>query len=368
MSSKDTKRNKQLAVCLILLPMVIAAIYYAFFAQNRYVSTSLVAVRQVGGHETPQLPGLAAMMGGVNPASREETLYLREYITSNDMLNILEDKLKWREKYIGRWQDPFFWLPEDASREDALDYYRRMVKAHFDEITGLLTVEVQAFDQGFAQESLKVILAESERFINELSHRMARDQMRFAQSELANARKAYEDRRAAMLDFQSANNLLDAQAAAHARAGVIADIEGQLSRERASLQAMLATLHADSPQVRQQKIRIQALEHQIKAEGKSLISSSEGGQLNVVAAKYRNLSIDAGIAEDAYKFAVSAVETARIEASKKLRALVTVVMPNQPEDAVYPWRAYSLITLFLGLLLFYGIVRFVLATIEDHRD
>ncbi|MDQ2147702.1 ABC transporter permease [Alcaligenaceae bacterium C4P045] len=368
MSSRDTKRNKWLAIWLIVLPMVLAVIYYALFAQNRYVSTSLVAVRQVGGHEAPQIPGLAAMMGVINPASREETLYLREFITSADMLNVLESKLDWRSRYEGHWRDPFYWLREDASREDTIDFYRRVVKAHFDEITGLLSVEVQAFDQEFAQASLKVILTESERFINELSHRMAREQMAFSQSELANARRAYEDRRAAMLDFQSANNLLDAQASAHARAGVIADIEGLLTRERAALKGMMATLSPESPQVRQQRIRIQALEQQIKAEGKSLISSSAGEQLNVVAARYRNLSIDSGIAEDAYKFAVSAVETARVEASKKLRALVTVVMPNEPEEPVYPWRIYSLITIFLGLLLLYGIVRFVLATIEDHKD
>ncbi|MNS89097.1 hypothetical protein D3C72_1230970 [compost metagenome] len=57
-----------------------------------------------------------------------------------------------------------------------------------------------------------------------------------------------------------------------------------------------------------------------------------------------------------------------MEASKKLRSLVTVVSPNLPDRAVYPERIYNLITLLVALGLLYGIVRFVIATVEDHRD
>lgn len=364
----ESFKTRRLAILVIGLPMLIAILYYAVFAMDRYVSIAQVAVRQAGSHDAPQLPGLAVMLGGINPTSREETLYLREFITSNDMLNVLQKKLNWDSHYQGFFRDPLYWLSADRTREELLEYYQRMVTAHFDEQTGLLTVEVQAFDEDFAQETLRAILTESERFVNELSHRMAREQMKFAQTELANARKVYEDRRAEVLQFQSNNKLLDAQAAAQARAGVIAELEGQLTRERAALKGLQASLNADSPQVRQLKIRIRALEQQVDAEGKRLVSQSSGDQLNVVAAKFRNLTIDSGIAEEAYKFAVSAVETARIEASKKIRSLVTVVSPNHPEEAIYPRRIYNLITIFLGLLLLYGIARFIVATIEDHRD
>lgn len=348
--------------------MILALLYYSFFALDRYVSIAQVTVRQAGAHDAPQLPGLAVMLGGVNPTSREETLFLREFITSMDMLNVLQTKLKWSDHYAGRWRDPVYWLNSSTSQEELLDYYRRMVSAYFDEQTGLLEVEVQAFDHAFAQEVLKAILAESERFVNELSHRMAREQMRFAQTELANARSVYENRRDEMIKFQSANKLLDAQAAAQARASVISELEAELTREKAALKGMLASLNGDSPQVKQQRIRIRALEQQVDAEGKRLVSQADGDQLNVVAAKYRNLAIDAGISEEAYKFAVSAVETARVEASKKIRSLVTIVSPNKPEEALYPRRLYNLITIFIVLLLLYGIARFVIATIEDHRD
>jgi len=361
-------KSKRLFVWLVGIPLALAIIYYSIFALDRYVSLAQVAVRQVGNNEAPQVPGLAVMLSGLNPTSREETLYLREFLTSQDMLNVLQSKLDWSAHYAGRWHDPLFWLSSDAAQEDLLEYYRRMVSAHFDEQTGLLSVSVQAFDSAFAEKTLKVMLGESERFVNELSHRMAREQMTFAQSELAKARAVYEERREDMLAFQSNNNLLDAEATAKARAEIIAELEASLTKERTVLKKLSATLDADTPQVRQQRNRIRALEQQLAVETQRLVSQKGGDKLNVVASRYRNLTIDAAIAEEAYKFAVSSVESARIEASKKLRSLVTVVSPNAPDKAIYPERIYNLVTLFIALLLLYGIARFVIATIEDHRD
>lgn len=368
MTNFEKLKSKRLMLWLVGVPMLIALIYYSFFALDRYVSSAQVAVRQVGNNETPQMPGLAVMLSGLNPTSREETLYLREFLTSQDMLNVLEQKLAWSKHYAERWRDPVYWLRQDAAREDMLKFYRRVVTAHFDEQTGLLRISVEALDPVFAEQALKVMQGESERFVNELSHRMAREQMSFAQSELGKARMAYEEKREALLSFQGSNNLLDAEATAKARSLVISELEAKITMERATLKGLLATLQEGTPQVRQQRIRIRALEQQLVSENQRLVSRKDGDQLNVVASRYRNLTIDASIAEEAYKFAVGSVESARIEASKKIRSLVTVVTPNAPDKAIYPERIYNLITLFIGLMLFYGIARFVIATIEDHRD
>ncbi|QWF51057.1 ABC transporter permease [Bordetella hinzii] len=364
----DSLKKKWLLVWVVCLPLILAAIYYFFFAQDRYVSTAQVVVRQSGRTETPQVPGLASVLGGLNPVSREETLFLREFLTSQDMLNVLQEQLNWSNHYAENMRDPLYWLAKDAPEEDVLRYFRRVVTAHFDEQTGLLAVNVEAFDRAFAQKTLALILAESEKFVNEISHRMARDQMAFAQNELISARKAYEERREDLIAFQSNNNLLDAEATARARADVIAELEGGITKEKARLKALQATLDSNTPQVRQQTTLIRAMEQQLVAETQRLVSQQGNDKLNVIASRYRNLTIDARIAEETCKFAVGAVETARIEASKKLRSLVTVVSPNLPDRALYPERIYILFTLLLGLLLIYGIVRFVIATIQDHRD
>jgi len=369
MTSLNIFKKKILFAWIVIFPMAVAILYYTFFAMDRYVSVAQVVVRQPGNESSKlSVPSIALMMSGINPASREETLYLREYIMSIDMLNVLESELNWHEHFSKQWRDPLFWVGKDVPREELLEYYNRLVDAQFDETTGLLTVEVQALDPEFSQQVLKLILSRSEAFVNEISHRMARDQMKFAETELELARKKYEDEKRVMLEFQSRSEHLNAQAAAESRANIIATLEAELTTQRAALNGLLSTLNPNTPQVRQQKARIGALEQQLAAEKRTLLSSAQGDKLNVVAARYRDLAIDVGIAEEAYKASIVAVENARIEIAKKIRSLVTVVSPNLPQSAIYPERIYNLFTLFVALLLVYGVARFVIATIEDHRD
>ncbi|WP_442777500.1 ABC transporter permease [Pseudomonas sp. P14-2025] len=348
--------------------MILAAVYYGVFAVDRFVSSAQVVVRQDGNNQGAQVPGLATLLTGANPASREETLYLREYITSMDMMLLLESKLHWIEQYAAQRGDVFFWLDKDAPREDLLEYYQRMVSAHYDETTGLLRVEVQAFTPELSEQMLRVILQASEHFVNEVSHNIAREQMKFAQGELETARVNYSKRKTQLLNFQNDNKVLDGGNTAQSRATIIADLESQYTKEQAALTEMNFKLRADAPQVRQQRQKVEAITQQLAKEKRLLVSSPQGSQLNVVASRYQQLTLDAGIAEESYKTAVAALDNARIEASKKIRTLVTVVSPNTPQLALYPERLYNLATILLGLLMVFGITRFILASIEDHRD
>lgn len=175
MSSTGKKKSWRLALAMVIVPLILAAVYYGVFAIDRYVSSAQVVVRQDGSNQGAQVPGLATLLTGTNPASREETLYLREYIVSTDMMLLLEDRLHWVEHYAAQRDDIFFWLDKNAEREDLLKYYQRMVSANYDETTGLLRVEVQAFSPEMSEQMLRVILQASEHFVNEVSHSIARE-------------------------------------------------------------------------------------------------------------------------------------------------------------------------------------------------
>lgn len=368
MSSRSGLKGWTLLALTFGLPLILAIIYYTTFAVDRYVSSAQVVVREENSSSSSQVSGLSMLLTGASPASREETLYLREYISSMDMMLLLEDRLHWIDKYSEQHSDLFFRLDKASAREDILKYYQRIVTAHFDETTGLLTVSVQAFDAGLAQEMLKTILSASEHFVNEVSHSIAREQMRFSQGELEKARQLYNDRKDELLTFQNQNKVLDGQTSAQGRATIIATLEGEYSAQQAIFTEMQYKLRSDSPQVRQQRLKINALEQQLAAEKKHLVSAPAGDQLNVIASKFQQLTLDAGIAEESYKSAVVALENARIESYKKIRTLVTVVSPNAPDMAIYPERWYNLITIAIALLMLYGIARFLIASIEDHRD
>lgn len=349
--------------------MLLAIVYYGFFALDRYESQAEVVVRQPGNNAAlGGAVGLAMLVGGANPTSREETLFLQTYITSNDMLEVLERELDWSSQYAGRLRDPLYWLDPEGAREDVLTYYQKVIKATLDETNGLLKVSVQAFEPEFAHAVLQTIMRQSQQMINELSRQMAREQLRFAQLELAAAKRLYENKRQVLVDYQNKTNILDIEATATARATLINELEAQLVQTRAELTALVTDLSPQSPQVQQKKTQIQAVEQELNVERQRLTSSLTELGLNTLASAYRELTVDAGIAEEGYKFAVMAVENARIEATKQLRSLLVVVSPNLPEDPTYPERLYNLIALLIGLFMLYGIFRFVAATINDHRD
>ncbi|OZI48374.1 ABC transporter permease [Bordetella genomosp. 4] len=370
MNSKLKRRNRLLQLFIIVVPMVLAIIYYGFLAVNRYASTAqIVVVDSVGSSSMPQqTAGAAILASTAKQVSKQETIFLYEYLTSPDMLEALEARLKWHEHFADQYSDPFYWIGDKVSREDLLKFYERLITVHVDELTGLLTVEAQGLSPEFAHSTLTAMLKQSQDFINDVSRQLATDQVKFAEDELIKARIDYENKRAALVEFQSKNSLLDAEAAAKSQAGIIATLEATLATEQANLKALLSTLNPNSPQVRQQQNRVAALKKQLDAEKNALVSSSQDGHLNVIAAAYRKLTVDAEIAEEAYKLSVSALQNAKIEANKNIHSLVTVVKPNMPEDPTYPYKLYNLLTLLVILLFIYGITRFVIASIEDHRD
>ncbi|MVW73296.1 ABC transporter permease [Bordetella sp. 15P40C-2] len=370
MNKSSKRRNRRLQLWIIGIPMLLAAIYYAVLAVDRYASIAQVVVVDSAGAAAmaQQNAGAAILATSTRQISKAETIFLYEYLTSPDMLQQLEKRLQWHEHFADQLTDPFYWLSKTVSREDLLKFYERVVTVHIDEMTGLISIEVEGLTPEFAHKTLSVILDESQKYINDVSRQIARNQVLFAEEELAKAHADYERKREELVEFQSKNSLLDAEASAKSQAGIIAGLEATIATEKATLKSLQATLNADSPQVRQQKNRLSALERQLNAEKANLVSSSQGGHLNVVAAAYRKLSVDAEIAEQAYRLSVSALQNAKIEANKNVHSLVTVVQPNLPEDPTYPHKLYNLITLFVALLLIYGIVRFVIASIEDHRD
>lgn len=370
MDQNNKRRNRRLELFIIVVPMVIAIVYYSFFAVDRYASTAQVVVVDSAGASSlaQQTAGAAILASTAKQVSRQETIFLYEYLSSPDMLAALEKDLKWHEHFAAQYSDPVYWIAKKVSREDLLKFYERLITVHVDELTGLLTVEAQGLSPEFAHTTMTTMLRQSQKFINDLSRQLATDQVKFAEDELIKARADYEHKRAALIEFQNKNGLLDAEASAKSQAGIIATLEATLATERASLKGLLATLNPNAPQVRQQQVRVTAIQKQLDAEKTALVSSPQQGHLNVVAADYRKLSVDTEIAEEAYKLSVSALQNAKIEANKNIHSLVTVVQPNMPEDATYPYRLYNLLTLLVILFFIYGITRFVIASIEDHRD
>lgn len=360
-------RNLRLGV--IAIPWLIAAIYLAVFAADRYVSESVVVVRQEGtAVSIPSgVEALSAMFGS-SAASREDQYMLQAHILSADMLLQVHDKLDLRQAYSRPKMDFIFRMGKDAPLEGFLKYYRSRIEVNVDDASGLLTIRTQAFTPRIAQAVNQEVVAISERFINESSHRLARDQMSFAESELTKARARLDDARDRLLAFQEEHNVLDPTAQAVANTGLTAELQAMQARYEAELKGRLAYLNDGAPQVAALQAQIEGIRQQLEAERRRSVTDAEGVSLNVLAGRYQELLAELEFVSDAYRGALTGLETARIESTRKLKSLVLVESPALPESAEYPRRIYMLTALLMGLTLLYGIGRLVVATIEDHQE
>jgi len=359
--------KKSLSFWVIVVPLALALVYFTVIAADRYVSETKISVKESGDVTASAVTGIASLLTGSNTNSREETLYLMEYIHSLDMLNHLDSKLDLRAAYGAEKLDLIYRLWGDTSQEWFLSYYRNRVEVLFDDLTGLLTVRVQGFEPEFSQAVSREILAQSERFINEISHRLAREQLAFAEGELRKAADRMQIAKGQLVAFQNKHGLFDPLSQAQAGAGLGFQLDAEIARKEAELTAMLGYLQESAPQVVKHRNEIAALKAQARIEQKK-VASGGGQRLNTLAAQFQNLTLEAGFAEEAYKAALSAVETTRIEASRKIKSLVVIQSPSKPQIAEYPQRLYNLATLLVALILLYGIVLLAIATVKDHQD
>lgn len=347
----------------VFAPTVAAALYLFLIATDQYVSEARFTIR--GGQET-MAPGMEfALLTGFGDPSRDESLIARDYLLSQDLLEELDRRFDLRSKFSAPEIDVLSRLAPDASREEFLEYWRGMVDVRYDERSGITTVRMRGFVRDEASQVLEAALGAAERLINDISHRIARESLRFSNEELARQEQRVAAARAKLTAFQDRHGLVDPNATTTAILGLVAKLETDLAKERAALSQLRTYLSEDSLEVKNAVARVKALEEEIRSESARL-AGSRGDEINTLVAEHQHLQAELEFANQAYRMALAAAETARIDAQKKQKHLVTVVRPNLPDEASYPRRFYWLATLFAGLLVAYGIGAMVIATIKDH--
>lgn len=348
----------------VLIPIIILSFYYIFIASDKFVSISKITIKQTG--ERPSSFNLSLFSIG-NPTVREDAMYLQEYILSYDMLDYLERKLGLKRIYQDKKIDFFQRLSPEATHEEFFKYYKKhIVNIFFDDTSSILTIEVYAFRPEDAKKINEAILEQCDRFINGVSHKIAKEQMSFIEQELSYANQKMQIAKNNLIKFQNTYKVMDPTQETQAKAVLISQLETQLANQEAQLKTLLSYLTEDSFQVQVLKNQIKALKDQIEKE-KTKMVGVEDTKLNKLALDYLNLKLDADFAADVYKATLSAFETTRVEASRKLKNLVIIASPNLPDEPLYPRKAYNLALATILLLLFYGILKIIIGVIREHR-
>jgi capsular polysaccharide transport system permease protein len=349
-----------------LLSIVAAIAYWGVIASDRYVSEAHVVIERTDSVARGPSGDILSVIAGSNES--RDMLVFKDRLLSLDMMRRLDKKLHLREHYSDSRHDVFSRLWNGrASDERFHEYWQRRVSVIYDDYSQLLVVRTQAYTPAMAQAIAQALVSEGEAEMNRQDNALALEQVSFIEKQLQSIRARMAAARQALLKFQNDNGLVSPTATVASVSQVVARLEGERAELTARKRLMEGYLTPTAPDMVQIDTQISALAQQIQIESDRL-ASKKGGRLNALAEKQERLQADAGFAEDVYKTALSALEKARVESTRKIRSVVVLQSAFMPQESVEPRRLYSIFVFTLLALLISGVVFLLGAIIRDHRD
>lgn len=350
-----------------VLASVLSSGYWLLMASDRYVSEAHVIIQRTDVSAS-QGVDFASLLGASSGANRGDQLLVRDHLLSLDMLQKLDAALDLRGHYSDRERDPLSRLwSRETSMERFHRHYLSRVSVELDDYAGVLYVKAQGYDPKTAQAIVQLLVAEGERFMNEIAHQLAKDQVTFLQQQATQLGDRALKARQTVLKYQDDKGLVSPQAAAENVAAIVGKLEAQrseLQTERTALSAYLVPQHPRIVQIGQQ---IAAVEKQL-AQEQAKLAAPKGRTLNRTVEEFQRLEMEAEFAQNVYKTALVALEKGQIEATRNIKKVSVIQAPSLPQYPLEPRRLYNTLVSLLLAALLAGVAQLLVAIVRDHKD
>lgn len=349
----------------VLLPSLLAAVYLFAFAKDQYVSHMGIVVRKQEASTAVDLLGGITQLSG---SASSDTDILFEFLQSQRLVRTIDKKTDLRTIYSAP-SDPVFGLASDASIEDLVSFWGRVVNVYYSNSTRLIEIHVKAFNAEDALKINQLIYEESALMINNLSIAARNDATRHAREELQQAKDRLATTRNAVQKFRLSTQIVDPEAELLGRMGVVNSLQSQLATAQVELDLLLQSAGSSDPRVTQMKNRVEAIKQRLTSERKrfSVEEGNAAGAYATLVGEYERLSVDRKFAETAYVTALSALDVAMAEAARNSRYLVSYIEPTLAETPEHPQRLTILLTLVGFLFTAWAIGVMVYYSIRDRR-
>ena len=351
-----------------LLPMALGITYYYKFASNQYRATTHFTIEKSDDSGAVDAIGALTGLAG-NVSSTRDALIIKDFIKSREVIERTRDDFDLKKLYAREDKDWLSRLKKDSNIEDIIEYWQKKVTVQFDSTSGIITLDVLAFEPEDAITVIKAVLKESEALVNNLSEKSRQDSLVFARKELAIAEKDLKQARADVRIFRDNEKLLSPEKNAESKLLLVENLEADRARAEAELLGLRLELPENSPKIEIAKFKVSALKQQVLKERERSargLQSKDTKTMSAVLSKYEELITEQGFAERSYEAALLNIKTARIDATRKQRYLTIIVFPQLPERPAKPDQPNDYIVLFIACLLLWGILGLVLASVKDH--
>lgn len=364
-SSGSGRRRRASFLLFVILPTLVATVYYGLFAAPQYVSQAQFVVRGQGNQSPGMLSSLLAVGGG--SSASEDTYAVQNYIMSRDAAQEMSRQEDLRAVFDRSEADPLSRFPGFFSSdtfESFFRFYQKHIIAELDSTTSISTLTVRTFR---AQDSQRIAVAElkaAEQLINRMNDRQRENTISASVHEVSLAENHLRAISAQMAEYRNREALLDPLKQSEPMLKAITDLQAMVTSTQVQL-AQLEVSTPDSPMITVYKRRMSALLAQI-AHANGGITGSDTSLVPKIMA-YEDLTVQRELAEKELVVAATAMQTAKTQADRQLMYLDEISQPNRPDYASYPRSVVSILVVFASFLGLYLMARLLINGAREHQ-
>jgi capsular polysaccharide transport system permease protein len=356
----------RLFLLVVVLPTVLAIVYFGALASDVYTSESRFVVRSP---ERQSSSTLGSLLRGVGfSRAQDESYTVQYYVLSRDALLVLNDQLALGKAYASADVDRFArfaGLDGDDSFEALYLYYQKMVTVRTDTVSSITTLSVKAYTAQDSVKANRLLLAQSEALVNRLNERGRQDMIKFAHHEVEQAEQKAKTAALAVSSYRTEQGVVDPERQATLQLQQVTKLQDELIATTTQL-AQLKAFTPENPQIPSLLNRAKTLESEIDKETAKIT----GGRKSLAnkAGEYQRLALESDFANKQLASTMSSLESARNEAQRQQVYLERVAQPSLPDVAQEPRRLRSVLAVFIMGLVAWGVLSMLIAGVKEHQN
>jgi len=365
-SKLSFRRANGLFLATVVLPLIMAILYFGFLASDVYISESKFVIRSP---EKPAPSGLGVILqtAGFTNGS-DEVFAAQSYAVSRDALRAVNRNNAFQRAYsrpdiffLDRF-NPMGWA---GSFEDLYDYFRKKVQLQNDTTTSITTLTVRSYDAQTARNVNQQLLQMSEAVVNRLNDRGRLDLVRYSEKEVADSKAQAQRAAVALAAYRNRSGVVDPEKQADAQMQMVSKLQDSLIAARTEL-SQLQLYTPRNPRIPIVRSQIATVQGQIDQELGKVTGTRRS--LAQSAVQYQRLVLENELANKQLTASLASLQQARSEAQRKQAYVERIVQPNLPDAPMEPHRLRGILaTLALGLIA-YAILRMLLAGVREHAQ
>jgi capsular polysaccharide transport system permease protein len=353
---------------LMLLPTLLASLYYGLYASDRFVSESSFVIRAAERQAPSGLMG--SLLQGAGLSSSLDDTRIVHHVRSRDALVELDGRLDLRTVYSSPSIDRLSRFPRlidlDASDEALLEHFRAHVGVELDNQTALTTLRVSGFDPAFAQRLNAELLDMSERMVNRLNDRLRADALSQAEREVERSEAASRAVASRIAAFRIQTGVFDPDRQTLLQVAQSAKLREELLSTQAQL-ALMRAVSPDNPQVGALAGRVRLLEQELQRDARQITGAGSASMARH-SQEMQGLLVQQTSADRQLGMALASLEQARNDVRRKTLYLERVASPHRPDAPLEPRRLRAVLTVWLLGMLAWAMTSLGLAMIREHRS